>query len=529
MTLDANQKPDTSNSSSDKDKAVSIKDQLIDMIRNDPNLPSFGSSISSIVQISSSADGSTAQLTNLILSDVSLSQKILSLSNSLAFRPPSAQAVTNITKAIQILGLDTVKSCALAMMLVDGMPKKDAENVRHELSVSLSASLVGRSLAKRSSFPNAEEVAIAALFKNMGCLLVAIYDDKLYKRTMALVDEGKHSKAQASLQTMGCSFDELTEIAMREWLIPDSIIEAMDFLSVNTLKAPKNRQEWMRQVVEFSETAALIVLQEEDDIDDSASEILLNRFGTVLNLDQAQLDELVTSVTVEVCELSNNTQLKQQLLDKKVHANSDNKSVIEANNIKENLLDSSPIDSQGADTHPSGKPYASLRLLTTGIKHLIKMVASKKYKINELILQILKTLHSGLGFNFITICLKDIKTNQYQARSSFGKNNIAIQQKFIFTSASSNDLFSLTIKKNVDVAISDSSDPKMRAMLPHWHLELRPRAKSFIILPLVIKGQPIGLIYADRQPEALEGISSDEMKLIKTLKDMAIATLSNRT
>ncbi len=511
-----------------KDESMPVKSQLIDMICKNPDLPTLGTSIASIVQISSSDDDSTIALANLILADISLAQRILRLSNSVILRASTSQAVTNITKSIQLLGLNTVKESALAMMLVDGIPKQHAESVSRELSIALSASLIGRKLAKRSAFPNAEEAAIAALFKNMGRLLVAAYDDKLYRETMALVNEGTHTRAQASLQTIGYSFDDLTEKAMREWQIPQSIVKAMKLLPSKRLSVPKNRQEWMQQVTEFSEAAAILSLDADQPTDDLVNGALLGRFATALNLDKTQMESLLTTVAGETRELINNTQLKQRAKTstKKIKAT-------EENDPEEDLLDGLHIEtddvdsSQSIKTFPSGKPYDSLNQLLEGIQCLTETTSSKKYKINQLMLQVLETLYSSLGFQFATICLKNIKTNQYQARNSLGKNNIAKQKNFNFTDTSSDDLFSLAINRNIDLSISDATDPKMNNRLPRWHIDLMPDTKSFIILPLVINSKPIGLFYADRQHKAPEGISPDEMKLIKTLKGFILTALSS--
>lgn len=519
MVSKINQPLATNAASSNEEEPMTIKDQLIDMICNNPELPTLGASITSIVQISSSVDESTQELANLILSDVSLTQKILRLSNSATFRASSSQVVTNISKAVQLLGLDTVKACTLAMILVSGMPQSHAESVRVELALSLSASLIGRKLAKRSAFPNAEEVAIAALFKNMGRLLVAAFDDALYRETMALVKGGTHTHVQASWETIGCSFDELTEIAMKEWLIPDSIIKAMKLMPSKKLTAPKNRQEWMQQVTEFSDAAASLVLQEDQPTDDSLTETLLDRFSTALNIGESQLASIISDVAEETRELSNNAQLELP---------QNKKSGSEDDLLDGLLLGTDDTSSPSiAQPHPSGKPRNSIDQLLIGVQSLTEMIASKECKINDLMLQVLETLYQSMGFHFATICLKDIKTNQYKARYSLGTNNLAIQQNFIFPDTSSDNLFSLAIQKNIDLSISDSTDPKMRSRLPRWHRQLMPKTKSFIILPLVIKDKPIGLFYADRQQKAPEGISPDEMKLIKTLKGFILTTLDS--
>jgi len=495
----------------------STKDRIIDMICNNPNLPTMGSSLSRIVQISSSEDESTEQLANLILADVALTQKIIRLANSVIFRSPTTQVVTNVSRAIQLLGLDMIKTSALAMTLIDSIPGKHEKYVRQELALALTASLIGRQLAKHSYFPNAEEASIAALFKNMGRLLLATYDHNLYKKTMSLVEQGTHTKTQASLQIIGCSFDTLTEIAMRKWLIPESIIRAMKLISTKTLVSPKSRQEWMQQVAEFSESSAELIYRQDESKENTLDKILLKRFGTALNLDKEKLDTLIFQAAEETRMLSNQAHL--QPLTRITDIDSDDVDSI-SNSDKDNL--------PKIECHPSGKPYKALDQLLIGAQDVAILTATKQYKINELILTILEILYKSLGFSLASMILKDIKTNQYRVCYSFGKNSIELQRSFIFSDAASSDIFSLSINKNVDLTISDSKDIKMRNMLPNWHSQLFPDTRSFVILPLVIENKPLGLFYLDRQQEAPEGFSSDEMRVIKALKKHLLTALSSQ-
>lgn len=259
---------------------------------------------------------------------------------------------------------------------------------------ALTASSIGRELAKQSSFPNAEEVAIAALFKNMGRLLVAAFDAQLYKETMNVLKEGK-SLTQASLITLGISFDAVTEMAMRQWCIPEVIINAMKLMPAKTLKAPKNKQEWMKQVVEFSESAAQLVTNPKDSKEKSLQEALLARFGNTLDLNPNKLEALVSVVKEEVQAIG--SQIDMQLSEKS--------------------SDESEHDSDLNQVfYPSGKPHHACDLLFSGLQMLEGLVSTPDTKINSVILMALETLHKGMGFNLATVCLKDVKTNQFRAR-----------------------------------------------------------------------------------------------------------------
>lgn len=59
------------------------------------------------------------------------------------------------------------------------------------------------------------------------------------------------------------------------------------------------------------------------------------------------------------------------------------------------------------------------------------------------------------------------------------------------------DLFSVMCNKGVDTLITDATVSRIAARLPKWFLQ-KVHAPAFLRLPLVIKGAPFALIYADK-------------------------------
>ena len=107
-----------------------------------------------------------------------------------------------------------------------------------------------------------------------------------------------------------------------------------------------------------------------------------------------------------------------------------------------------------------------------------------------------------------------------------GTDSSQKQKNFSFSSKDVSDLFGLALANNADLMIEDTSVPKIHRLLPKWHLTNFPCAKSVMILPLLINGRPIGLIYAERDRVAPEGVPPDETALIKTMKDQLLAAMS---
>jgi HD-like signal output (HDOD) protein len=519
------------------DEARVARDSLLSKIADGTDLPALGSSVARVVQLASSDNDSVSDLAHFLLSDVGLTQKILRLSNTVVYRLASGVPVTTVSRAIFIIGFDTVKTSALAMLLADGMRGKHGVNVRTELNYALSASVVGREIARRSQFKDAEEAAVVALFKNMGRLLVAAHDHNLYTEIGALSEAGTHTPSQASLQILGCSFEMLAESVLQEWQIPDTIISALSPLPQGVLKPAKNRHEWLQQVATFSTTVAALMPKMTKPGEDAESRALLARFGKALDLDTDRLIQLLTTVSRETKVLTQNAELLfgAESLDDALEDEDDESasgSLADRESATglplELLLATTPPDSREKMCHPSGKPVQARELLMAGVQDVTEMMASGRCKVNDLIMLALETLYRSLGFRFATVCLRDAKTNQFRARIALGDDAQRLQQGFAFPVDSKRDLFTLAMENDADLMIADATSAKIKELIPRWHRELIPEARSFIVLPLVLQKVPFGFFYADRICEAPEGVPPDETALIKTLKGQVLAALHAR-
>jgi HD-like signal output (HDOD) protein len=504
-----------------------VRAALLNKVCGDEDMFALGSSVARVVQMASSDDEGTHALAYYVLSDVALTQRILRLANTVKYRTASGTAVTTISRAISLLGFDNVKTTALAMLLVDALASSDhAWSVRTELEASLCASLVGREMARHSFYQGAEEASIGALFKNLGPLLVASHEHERYREIGLLVASGKHKLGQAAQMILGCSYDALSEAVLGEWKIPDVIMRAQRPLPEGTLKVALNRGEWMRQVASFSLDVARLLAKTGDPRGTAEAQALLERYGHALNIDGAQLDELFEAVAQEMTGLLQSMNLEP--VPRREESEGDG-----LPNVLLLATLGAGEDEQG--NYPSGKPKNARELLLAGVQDVTQMRASGQHKVNDVVLAVLETLYTAMGFRFATVALKDVRSGQYRARVSFGADKSATQAGFAFPAAAGSasaaaadrrDLFYLAMANNADLMISDASSPKIRDLLPAWHRQLLPDAKSFIVLPLVVGQAQLGLFYADRIHTAPEGVPADETSLIKALKGQVLSALA---
>ena len=505
-----------------------VRAALLNKVCGDEDMFALGSSVARVVQMASSDDEGTHALAYYVLSDVALTQRILRLANTVKYRTASGTAVTTISRAISLLGFDNVKTTALGLLLVDALASSEhAWSVRLELEASLCASLVGREMARHSFYQGAEEASIGALFKNLGPLLVASHEHGRYREIGALAASGQHKLGQAAQMIIGCSYDALSEAVLAEWKIPDVIVRAQRPLAEGKLKVAVNRGEWMRQVASFSLDVARLLANTDAPSGSAEAEALLERYGHALNVDGDQLDQLFGAVAQEMTSLFESMNLepvpRRQQADR------------EHDGLPDVLLLATlgtGEDEQGS--YPSGKPRNARELLLAGVQDVTQMRASGQHKVNDIILTVLETVYTAMGFRFATVVLKDVRSGQYRARVSFGADKAATQAGFTFPSApaagsakkTSPDIFYLALENNADLMISDAGSQKIRELLPAWHRQLLPDAKSFIVLPLVVGQAQLGLFYADRIHPAPEGVPADETSLIKALKGQVLAALA---
>jgi HD-like signal output (HDOD) protein len=499
-----------------------VRAALMNKVCGDEDMFALGASVAQVVQMASSDDQGTHELAYYVLSDPALTQRILRLSNTAQYRTASGTNVTTISRAISLLGFDNVKTTALAMLLVDALSNSAHEqSVKVELMGALCASLVGRIMARHSPYQGAEEASIGALFKNLGPLLVASHEHERYREINALANSGQHTIAQASQMILGCSYDTLSEAVMGEWNIPDVIVRSLAPLPPGTLKVAANRAEWIRQVASFGYDVSRLMARSFDPKASNEGRTLQARYGAALDLDSTKLADLIDMVQEEMTSLLESMNMEPPP-----------RFVATAEPEAEGLPNVLLLATMGGEEpgaagfHPSGKPLNARDLLLAGVQDVTQMRASGNSKVNELILAVLETLYRSMGFRFATVCLKDARAGVYRARLAFGDDHVRRQAGFVFPAASTRDLFHLAMENDADLMIADTSTPKIRDLLPAWHRQLLPDARSFIVLPLVVGKVQLGLFYADRTAIAPEGVPADETSLIKALKGQILVALT---
>ena len=174
-----------------------------------------------------------------------------------------------------------------------------------------------------------------------------------------------------------------------------------------------------------------------------------------------------------------------------------------------------------APAAPSGAPAADpCAVLTAGIEDITTTLIDN-FRLDDVLRMILETMYRALAFRHVVFCLRDVRSGVLTGRFGFGEGVETITAEFKVPLRGSADLFSAVCLKGADVFIADTRAASIASRLPPWYVQ-RVNAPSFLLLPVVLGGAPLGLIYADRDKSGGSELGERELSLLRTLRNQAV-------
>jgi hypothetical protein len=146
-------------------------------------------------------------------------------------------------------------------------------------------------------------------------------------------------------------------------------------------------------------------------------------------------------------------------------------------------------------------------------------LAERSMDVSELLHLVLDTLHRALNLRNVVLCLREPgQAGRLVGRLGLGPGGGELSTAFRFTpdATATNDLFAVLCARGADLLVADAG--KVAARLPGWYRR-RIDAPTFLLLPLMVKGRAIGLIYADKARVGSLVLGEKELTLVRALRD----------
>lgn len=189
-------------------------------------LPVLANTLRQINELTDSQNSTVNELANVILNDAQLTSQVLRLSNTVFYNRQSTQ-VSTVSRAITLIGFDSVKSMAISSLIVDSLLRRtDRPHLLRCLARAIHAAVQARCLMPSRKEQALEEVFIGALLMNIGEL--AFWSCETEQATeleeRLRLDE---SPTEAQKAVLGTSFTEITRGLVEAWSLGPFIREVV--------------------------------------------------------------------------------------------------------------------------------------------------------------------------------------------------------------------------------------------------------------------------------------------------------------
>ncbi|WP_431263022.1 protein kinase domain-containing protein [Roseateles chitinivorans] len=208
---------------------------LLRRMRHRSDFPAMADSVTRIQRMTQSDNESLTSLSNEILKDVALTNKLLRLVNTVQFSHAGGGHISTVSRAVALVGFGGIRNLALSLVLLERMENKNhAQRLKEEFLRSLMAGSLARELClvPREN----EESFLATMFQGLGRLLAEFYlpEEAQQVRRVVRPERGMGEQAApplsegaASAQVLGLSYESLGLGVARQWGFPDSLQRSM--------------------------------------------------------------------------------------------------------------------------------------------------------------------------------------------------------------------------------------------------------------------------------------------------------------
>jgi len=521
---------------------------LLRRMRHKSDFPALSDAVVRIQRVTQSEDASIGGVTDEIVRDVALTNKLLRMVNTAHFRNAGAGTIASVPRAVSLVGLAGIRTMALSLVLLEHM--QDKSHVARLKEMFVMAMMTGTLCDELTPSAKAhDEPFLAGMMSQLGRMLTEFYFPEeaalIRSRVEPAWQRGEWSQSiedRAVGEVLGLSYEQLGVGVTKVWGLPDSLRRAI----ARPEGAPPSRSvepaaERLRWCVQAAGELAQALMQVSATAAPSRIAAIGERFSRALNLPKDQFEAAVRSAQSHLQSMSNDLGLDlkadskaRRLLPQALEVPTGNHNpatvvmpaagpAVESDATMVLPAGERPGAVAAAAAQVSATATARMLALEEGISSITSALAGDSFKLNEVLRTILQTMHVALGFRCVVFALRDQKTGVITGRLGLGAAAAALSAQFRVDVNPNGpvDLLTVACKKAADTLISDASADNVRTRLPTW-LQREADARSFVLLPLTMKSAPFALIYADCATAGGIVLGDRELSLLRTLRNQAV-------
>ena len=438
--------------------------RLLRSIDGCPGFAGLGAAVQLISSLTDSGDGDARQIAAAILRDAALTARLLRLSNA-SHHARGGRNVSTIDQAIVILGLNTVKTTALSLSLLDALGGSPQVRYLHaEIVAAHFCSLLCVEITRvNGARYSVQEAQVCGLMQNIGRMMALYHLYPEIERSHTLQADKNITEDEAIRQTLGVGFDEVGAAIAAHWSLPDVLQKC---IGIRKEKAPPRSVntplEWHQYAALYARAVTDILFRLPEGREKIEIVKETEYFRLVLRLKDVEVREWIEQSLLKTDQLLGELGVPCDVAHARILLRKASERVHDVLSAQDSLAQESK--------HMEGR------------------------KPIEVFQQVLRQLHDKYDFSRSLLCLPD-GSSGLVAVAGVGRNAGPIALRFRCQGAKA-DIFRLIFNKKADHYIADTQAENYAKYMPEWYAAL-VGARSVMLLTLVVDDQPVGLIYGD--------------------------------
>lgn len=427
-------------------------------MRQRGNLPSFAKVVRAITTAMHSEKDRDMTLTQTVLTDPALTQQVLRLANSPMYAA-FGQRVNTVTKAVMILGTDSIGHLALGMKLIDNLAavSGNSQSAREELDKAILAGHIARKVTALTTQREDEEAVVCSMLHGLGRMLVAFYLPDEWLLLQHRTPPAERNYNTGARTTLGLGLDEVGEAIATQWGLPGTLVATMrDLPPAGAIS--DDRAGYLAALSTMSSDCADIMIARKEDAELLNS--ITSSYAPFLGVEPAFIHDAVQSAAA--------------------------------------LLEENSVEPQGDHARPSAPVPADI--LTRGLADM--RASASHIGAGQLIAMALETMHEAFEASNTAVFLRNPALGHYAAKLVIGPDPEQRLSTVTFPETFRPDAFHAALANDKVILVENAGDAGFAGKLPAWWHAASQGIRSVVIVPLLIHAQgkhkparqPIGLI-----------------------------------
>ena len=439
---------------------------------SEKGMPAFAKTVKDISGVATDRESSAAELSRVILQDAAMTARLLRVANSPIYSM-AGRSISTISRAVVLLGFNTVRSLCLSIAIIDAMGKNPQKSRVAELMArSFHAAIQARAFAEKRRDPSPEEVFIATLLSTIGDLAFwSIKSDVAASLNETLQLPG-YTRERAEREVLGFELKDLSLGLTRKWNL-GKLLE-------NVLEHKGDADPRVSNVEYGNELA----IQAEKGWETPETRKLLGRVAEAMYIPVQDATKLIHENASQAAKTAQYFGIG--------HA-----AELIPLPASQRKLERAALVTREEEHKPSfAEPDPMLQL--TILRELSGMLDGQ-HDINLLLEMVLEGISRGIGIDRALFAMLNPERNKLRARYALGWTD-DVRDRFIFEiSPLKASIFSHVLESREPLWVGQANDTRLKSLLTAQVLELTGNG-PFFVMPVEVNGRSIGMFYADRHP-----------------------------